>query len=184
MSLASICFPRENQADSPIDWGRAWEEHQRWLATVIRARLADREAAEDVLQEVAVAAIGQRARPTDPSKVAPWLYRVALRKVINHHRAMGRRRRLHDGIVQSGQLIDAARDPEPGEWLMRQESVASLAEGLDRVDPLDRQLLLLKYTEGWGYQQLAEYLGISMKTVEYRLLKARRALRAAIQKPN
>jgi RNA polymerase sigma-70 factor (ECF subfamily) len=40
--------------------------------------------------------------------------------------------------------------------------------------------LLLKYKEGWGYQELAEHLGITVKTVEYRLLKARRALRALL----
>jgi RNA polymerase sigma factor (sigma-70 family) len=177
-------FSAQELADSPIDWGKAWEEHRRWLATVIRSRLADREAAEDVLQEVAVAAVRQRSRPTDPAKVAPWLYRVALRQVVNHHRATGRRRRLHDGVAQSGQIRNTARDPEPGEWLMQQEATMSLSEGLSRVEPLDRQLLLLKYTEGWGYQQLSEYLGISMKTVEYRLLKARRALRAAVQDPS
>jgi len=37
---------------------------------------------------------------------------------------------------------------------------------------------MLKYTEGWGYQELSEHLGITVKTVEYRLVKARRALRA------
>jgi RNA polymerase sigma factor (sigma-70 family) len=184
MSVASMRFSAQELADSPIDWGKAWEEHRRWLATVIRSRLADREAAEDVLQEVAVAAIGQRSRPTDPAKVAPWLYRVALRQVVNHHRATGRHRRLHNGVAQSGQIRNTARDPEPGEWLMQQEATMSLSEGLSRVEPLDRQLLLLKYTEGWGYQQLSEYLGISMKTVEYRLLKARRALRAAVQDPS
>lgn len=174
-------FSPQELSDSPIDWGKAWEEHRRWLATVIRSRLADRDAAEDVLQEVAMAAIGQRSRPTDPSKVAPWLYRVALRQVVNHHRATGRRRRLHDGVAQKGGASDAAREPEPGEWLMQQEASNAVSKGLNRVDPLDRQLLLLKYTEGWGYQQLSEYLGISIKTVEYRLLKARKALRAAVQ---
>lgn len=181
MSAASMRFSAQELSESPIDWGKAWEEHRRWLATVIRSRLADREAAEDVLQEVAVAAIGQRSRPTDPSKVAPWLYRVALRQVVNHHRATGRRRRLHDGVAQTGGGSNAGREPEPGEWLMQQEACQSLSKGLSCVDPLDRQLLLLKYTEGWGYQQLSEYLGISIKTVEYRLLKARKALRAAVQ---
>lgn len=174
-------FSAQELSDSTIDWGKAWEEHRRWLSTVIRSRLADREAAEDVLQEVALAAIGQRSRPTDPAKVAPWLYRVALRQVVNHHRATGRRRKLYDGVARSGEVSPAARDVEPGEWLMKQEASRSLSEGLHRVEPLDRQLLLLKYTEGWGYQELSEYLGVSLKTVEYRLLKARKALRAAVQ---
>jgi RNA polymerase sigma-70 factor (ECF subfamily) len=170
----------ENQAESSIDWGLAWERNRRWLATVIRSRLADREAAEDVLQEVALAAVGQKARPTDPAKVAPWLYRVALRKVINHHRATGRQRRLMEGAIRAGRVEETSRDPEPGAWLMESESRGSVVRGLRQLEPQDRQLLLLKYTEGWGYQELAQHLGITVKTVEYRLLKARRALRATM----
>jgi len=180
MTVASMRFPYEDLASPPIDWGKAWEEHRRWLATVIRSRLADREAAEDVLQEVAAAAIGQQSRPTDPSKIAPWLYRVALRQVINHHRANGRRRRLVQGAIAAGQGMETSRDLEPGEQLMRLEESKSLSEAMQQMDPQDRQLLLLKYTEGWGYQELAQHLGISVKTVEYRLLKARKALRAAL----
>jgi RNA polymerase sigma-70 factor (ECF subfamily) len=63
---------------------------------------------------------------------------------------------------------------------MRLEESKSLSEAMQHMDPPDRQLLLLKYTEGWGYQELAQHLGVSVKTVEYRLLKARKALRVAL----
>lgn len=169
------------QADSTIDWGQAVEKHRRWLATVIRSRLSDPDAAEDVLQEVALAAIKQSSRPTDPSKVAPWLYRIALRKVINHHRVTGRRRRLLEGAIAAGRAEEESRENAPGEWMMRQETIGSVEDGLSKLEAQDRQLLMLKYSEGWGYQELSEHLGISMKTVEYRLLKARRALRAQLE---
>ena len=168
------------QSDSTIDWGQALETHRRWLATVIRSRLADPDAAEDVLQEVALAAIKQSSRPTDPSKVAPWLYRIALRKVINHHRVTGRRRRLLEGAIAAGRVEEESRECLPGEWMMRQEASGSVEDGLRKLEAQDRQLLMLKYSEGWGYQELSDHLGISIKTVEYRLLKARRALRAQL----
>jgi RNA polymerase sigma-70 factor (ECF subfamily) len=41
---------------------------------------------------------------------------------------------------------------------------------------------MLKYTEGWGYRELADHLGVSIKTIEYRLLRARQSLRAAINR--
>lgn len=167
----------ETVPHASIDWAKALESHRSWLATVIRARLADRQAAEDVLQEVALAAIAQSSRPTDPAKVAPWLYRIALRKVINHHRATGRRRRLLDGAIASGRVKEHSSEPGPGDWLLKSENLANVAKVLQDLSPQDRQILLLKYTEGWGYQELAEHLGISIKTVEYRLLRARKALR-------
>ncbi|MEI8211535.1 MAG: sigma-70 family RNA polymerase sigma factor [Planctomycetota bacterium] len=180
MSAVMLGFPMQNQSESTIDWGKALESNRRWLATVIRSRLADPDAAEDVFQEVALAAIRQSSRPTDPAKVAPWLYRIALRKVINHHRVTGRRRRLLEGAIAAGRADEFSRESAPGEWMLRDETSASVADGLSQLDAQDRQLLMLKYTEGWGYQELANHLGISIKTVEYRLLKARKALRARL----
>ena len=165
-------------SQSNIDWGQAIESHRRWLSTIVHARLADREAAEDVIQEVALAAISQTSRPVDPAKIAPWLYRIALRKVINHHRSTGRRKRLIEGAVNAGKGEERSPSPEPGEWLVAKENSAAVKDGLANISPADREILILKYSEGWGYQDLADHLGVTVKTIEYRLLKARNALRA------
>jgi RNA polymerase sigma-70 factor (ECF subfamily) len=178
MTAATLRFAMDVPKSASIDWAQALETNRRWLSTVVHARLSDHQAAEDVLQEVALAAIRQASKPTDPAKVAPWLYRIALRKVINHHRSTGRRRKLIDSAIATGRAVDQANDLGPGEWLMHVESRQRVSEMMDRLDPQDRQILMLKYTEGWGYQELSEHLGISIKTVEYRLVKARRALRA------
>lgn len=179
MSELALGYSRKENGMS-IDWAKALDSHRRWLETVISSRLADRQAAEDVFQEVALAAISQRSRPVDPDKVAPWLYRIALRKVINHHRVTGRRRRLMEGVMATGPGPDEMVSPSAGEWLLKEENERAVQRALGLLRPQDRQLLLLKYTEGWGYQDLAEHLGISIKTVEYRLLKARKALRAKL----
>ncbi|MFM8260920.1 MAG: RNA polymerase sigma factor [Pirellula sp.] len=83
-----------------LDWGSIFESHRRWLATIVRARLADPEAQADVLQDVALAVISQANRPESPDKIAPWLYRITLRKIVNHHRATGRRRRLMESAAK------------------------------------------------------------------------------------
>jgi RNA polymerase sigma-70 factor (ECF subfamily) len=179
MSALALRLPMEEKSDQ-IDWGIAIDRHRRWLSTVVHSRLADHQAAEDVLQEVALAAITQRSRPDDPTKIAPWLYRIALRKVINHHRSTGRRKKLLAGAADAGKGSEFSESPCPGEWLLKMESDSEVATAIQKLSSQDRQILLLKYTEGWGYQELAEHLGISIKTVEYRLLKARKALRAKL----
>ena len=63
---------------------------------------------------------------------------------------------------------------------MQVERRQNVSQEMDRLAPQDKQILMLKYTEGWGYQELSEHLGITIKTVEYRLLKARRSLRALL----
>ena len=162
------------------DWGSLFDQHQRWLLTIVRARLADPHAAADVLQEVALAAISQPNRPESQDKVAPWLYRIALRKIVNHHRASGRRRKLLHSASQQDASGRAEDSMSPCSWVLMTETQDSVRKGLEKLHPQDCQLLLLKYTEGWGYEQLASHLGVSVKTIEYRLLKARRALRSVL----
>ena len=47
----------------------------------------------------------------------------------------------------------------------------------DRLRARDRELLLLKYTEGWTCRELSERLGIPVSTAESRLDRARMNLR-------
>ena len=63
-----------------IDWAEVLPRHDRWLRTVVAARLGERQAVDEVLQEVGLTALSGSA-PRDPAAVAGWLYRVAIRKV-------------------------------------------------------------------------------------------------------
>ena len=65
MTVAAMRSLIVGQFKASIDWAEALEINQRWLATVVHASLADRQAAEDVLQEVALAAIRQNLSRAD-----------------------------------------------------------------------------------------------------------------------
>ena len=56
-----------------IDWQAALAQHDRWLRTIVLARVRERQAVDDVMQEVALAAVRQAAPLADVAKVAPWL---------------------------------------------------------------------------------------------------------------
>ncbi len=84
------------ESQTEIHWGQALEEHAPWIRTVIRSRLNEPQAVDDVMQEVALGVLKSTHRPTDPSKVAPWLYRVAIKQCLMYRRSAGRRRKLVD----------------------------------------------------------------------------------------
>lgn len=171
-------FPTTAQAvgRSEIDWGCAFEEHRRWLETVVRHRLGEPAAIEDVLQEVGLAAVRAPNRPTDTEKVAPWLYRVAVRQCLFYRRTAGRRRRFENQLSAEwpGQQEVVVT---PVDWVLADERLAMIRESLHRLPELDREILLLKYTENWTYQDLARHLGVTTNAVEHRLIKARQRLR-------
>jgi hypothetical protein len=63
-------------------------EHYKWIRTVVRSRLRDPNVVDDVLQDVTIAYLKGVSRLRDPSKLAPWLYRIAVRQVLQHRRAV------------------------------------------------------------------------------------------------
>jgi RNA polymerase sigma-70 factor (ECF subfamily) len=163
-----------------MDWKTILAQHDRWLRTILAARLREREAVEDVLQEVALAAVRQSSPIADKSKVAPWLYRLAVRQALLYRRGAGRRRKFTDRLAARTPLSSFEASADPLAWLLADERQALLREALARLCPRDVEILLLKYTDNWTYRQIANHLGISASAVESRLHRARARLRSEL----
>ncbi len=161
-----------------IDWQAALVEHNRWLRTVVLARVGQASAVDEVMQEVALAAIRQRTPLHDPGKLAPWLYRVALTQSLLYRRQQGRRRKLTNGYAERMRPTEQdGRVPDPLQWMLASEQQRLVRRALLRLPRRDAEILLLKYTENWSYRQLAERLGMSESAIESRLHRARERLR-------
>ncbi len=171
--------PFETNGRPAIDWDHALRDHDAWLRKVVRGRIGEPDAVDDLMQNVAVAALRGDRRPHDPAKVAPWLYRVAVKQCLMHRRTQGRRRKL---TVQLGRSPPGGSpvDDDPLLWLLGRERQKAVQAALARLPDIDRELLVLKHTEHWTYQQLADRLGVSVHTIEYRLLQARKRLRSEL----
>lgn len=168
----------DNSSDNAVDWQAALAEHQRWLRTIVYSRLHDRHATDDVMQEVAVAAVRQAAPLMDKTKIAPWLYRLAVRQVLLYRRKIGRQRKLLDRYVEFGRNEPAPPgSADPLEWLLADERRRLIRRALTQLPERDAEILLLKYTENWSYHQIAEHLGVSHSAVEARLHRARQRMR-------
>lgn len=161
-----------------VDWREALARHDRWLRTVIYARLGEPQAVEEVLQEVSLAAIRQQAPIQDVTKVAPWLYRLAVTQSLLYRRKQGRRRKLTDRYAQRFRPTEAdVRQLDPLGYLLADERRRQVRQAIARLPKRDAEILLLKYTEDWSYRDLAGHLGVSEGAVEARLHRARQRLR-------
>jgi RNA polymerase sigma-70 factor, ECF subfamily len=161
----------------PIDWNAALAQHDRWLRTIVLARVRERQAVDEVMQEVALAAVRQAAPLLDVAKVAPWLYRLAVRQSLLHRRKCGRKRKLEANYAEQGLPVLARDRLEPLGWLLADERRSLIRQALGQLTPRDREILLLKYTENWNYHQIAAHVGVSHSAIEARLHRARRRLR-------
>ncbi len=167
-----------NSTQTPIDWDGALRDHTSWLRSVVAARLGEPQAVEDVLQNVALAASKGGPPGLGADKVAPWLYQVAVRQTLMYRRTAGRRRKLVGGFAERVQPRESdSRESDPLEWLLAQERATCIRQAMATLHQRDREILMLKYEQGWSYHELAQHLGISHSAVEARLHRARKRLR-------
>jgi len=179
-------IPSSVRADSPgptpkIDWQAVLAEHDRWLRTVVCARLGEPQAVDDVMQEVSLAAVRQHAPLADATKVAPWLYRLAVTQSLLYRRKQGRRRRLTGDYaerVRPGE--EENREADPLTWLLADERRQLVRRAVSRLPRRDAEILLLKYSEDWSYRDMADHLGISQSALQARLHRARQRLRSEL----
>jgi len=165
----------ESTNEGATCWQSTWLRHSAWLRTVLTARLGDSVTVEEILQDVAVTAWQKRSQLSDPDKVGPWLYRIAIRKVQlfwrQNTKEKTRRRPEQLGCWQDEKQLD------PVHWMISEEAHELVRAGLKQLNAQDREVLMLKHTENWTYRELSDHIGISVDKVIYRLSRARKRLR-------
>jgi RNA polymerase sigma-70 factor (ECF subfamily) len=143
--------------------------HHFLLAVARGSEHEAREALQETLLRVA-----RHARAFDDEEgFWSWLKAVAR----NAARDAGRKRTRYRALLESFSTVaraDAAVTPATGDGRL----TALLGECLAEFDAEDRALLEGKYLHGLTIAELAQRTGLTAKTVESRLLRARRALRA------
>jgi RNA polymerase sigma-70 factor (ECF subfamily) len=175
-----VSTPEPEAVAGALDWGATLAEHERWLRRVVAARVGEPQAVDEVMQNVALAAVAQRSPLLNPGRVAVWLYRLAVRHVLIYRRKTGRQRSLVDRYAARRAVSEVDTSPSPLAWLVNDERQQLVQAALRRLAPRDAELLILKYAEGFGARELAARLGANVATIEARLHRARNRLRAEL----
>ena len=133
------------------------------------------------MQNIAMAIVKQNQALQEVNRLGAWLYQVAIRQVLMYRRSKGRKRKLR-GRLQEGFAVPGPNNSSitPEQHVIAAETQQNVRQAMDELNELDRQILMLKYSEDWSYRQLAELLGVKEDTVEYRLTKARKNLRRSL----
>lgn len=142
------------------------------------ARRLGQDVADDLLAETFLAAFRQRDRyDMARASARPWLYGIATNLIGRHRREEVR---FYRAIARTG--VDPAAEPLADEVAHRVAAQAlrgQLAAALAGLSRADRDVLLL-VTDGLGYAEAAQALGIPPGTVASRLARARKKVREAL----
>lgn len=142
------------------------------------------EDAEDLSQEAMVRATRSVERFRSEADYFTYLYRVVLNLWRNQLRS--RRRWRMVSLWGSGRRDEAGRrtlrelqdtTPGPHDHLVGREQTHRIQEGLARLDPGLRAVLILRVAEDLEYEEIAKVLDIPIGTVRSRLARARSRIR-------
>lgn len=143
------------------------------IGAFARGILSDRHRAEDVAQEVFIAAL-RRLRATDrPIAFKPWLFEITRNACIDELR---RRGRVHEVPLEGSTAESRLDGPSPQDVAEARQRLADLLGALRALPESQHRILVLRELEGLTYSQIEDRLGVSKPVVESTLFRARRRL--------
>jgi RNA polymerase sigma-70 factor, ECF subfamily len=129
-------------------------------------------AAMDIAQDTFLKLLGRIGEYRSEASFDSWLFRLVVNRCIDDQR---RRRRMAPFLEG---LLDAVRAPAESilHKLMRAETARRVQDVVARLAPEHRMVIVLRYTEGLAYDEIARIMGCSPGTVASRLNRAHKIL--------
>lgn len=136
-------------------------------------RVADPARAEELGQETFIALMRGARRYEPRALFRTYLYAIAL-KILRAERRKAAFRAMFFGTSSRAAEPHADGASEVGIWVRR---------AVAKLEPMDREMLMLREFEQLSYAEIADLLQIPVNTVRSRLFRARMALRELLEAP-
>jgi RNA polymerase sigma-70 factor (ECF subfamily) len=153
-------------------FGELFSRYSQPLSGFFRRRLADQAHAEELTQETFLAVLRASVRYEPSALFRTYLYSIGLR-ILRAYRRKAAFRATFLGHV--GPREPSTSGNADAELLLR--------EALGKLQPVDREILLLREFEQLRYAEIGELLRLPVNTVRSRLFRARMALHDLLAAP-
>lgn len=148
--------------------------YKAYVFAIILNLLPGSSDAEDIAQEVFLQVY--RSLPDyHPQNFKAWLGKITLNKALDWKRAHSKYGQQE--ILEVDYWVDENESRAPDLLLIKNENKNRLQEICRQLPPIYEQIIRQYYFESRSYAEIAERSGISVKTVESRLYRARAMLK-------
>ncbi len=143
----------------------------------------NRQAAEDVAQEVLLKIYEKKVYVNSKAKFSTWLYRVTVNAALDVARKRNRmayslnETREEDALEPAIDRIKDTQTPSPALALETKDLNALVRAEINKLPEKLRNPILLYQFEDLTYRETASVLGVTEKVIEKRLAQAKEALR-------
>jgi RNA polymerase sigma-70 factor (ECF subfamily) len=161
-------------------FGALVEPHSARLISLAGRMLGGPHQAEDAVQD-ALASVWIARHRLDPQRpVGPFLTTVVLNKCRDRLRKRKAARLI--GLDTSNEMLTVADDsPDPEEIATQRDALRRLTAEIERLPIRLREALVLVSMDDRSQAEAAALLGVSEKTVETRIYRARKRLRERLK---
>jgi len=150
------------------------EQYQTGVFHMIVDFVHDRAAAEDLTQEVFIAAFAKlSSHDAMRCRFSTWLLTIARNRSINYLRKQKRKRKkLH---------INHRPNPDPAQAMRKAEFYQQLDRALNELPQRQKRAFVLAEFQQLSYEDIAQIECISIGTVRSRLHRAKKKLRSLME---
>lgn len=129
----------------------------------------DREAAQDVTQEVFIIVYNKLYMYDKKYKFKNWLLKIARNKCIDYIRKY---KRVYEANIEDITYI-YDKNPGPEEAMEIREAKLIIRDFIGKLGDIDRQIITLKYSSGTTFIDIGEVMGMTEGAVKRRYYKIR-----------
>jgi RNA polymerase sigma-70 factor, ECF subfamily len=149
-----------------------FESHKDKVYSIALRYAGDPAAAMDIVQDTFLKLMDRIGQFRGESSFDSWLYRLVVNSCLDY------RRRQKRWMPMVDEFFDTFRAPQPTtlQELMQDERQQQVQDVVARLSPEHKMIVVLRYTEGLSYEEIADVLQCSRGTVASRLNRAHKVL--------
>src|SRR3990167_5522525 len=163
------------QLEDTVEFNEIYPKYKPFIKYCL-ARIADLPDYQDIEQEVLLRIANKCDTIQNPQAVRSWLSRLIHNLISDHFRtkqAQPERINFDDDLLEyaENQLLVDNKTPE--EISQVKEMFENLMITISDLEPIWREVLMLRELEGLSYNEIALKLGLGVGTIKSRLHRAR-----------
>ncbi|MGE3539437.1 MAG: RNA polymerase sigma factor [Candidatus Tectimicrobiota bacterium] len=146
------------------------QQYQDAIVRYCRCHIAEADKAQEIAQDVFLAVLEAMPRFRGQSSLKTWLYGIAVKKCLEAGRNGSRREHIaRDNwrLIKQGAHCDPPQGPEEVWHQVHERQL--VWQALHALRAQDRELVVLRYLEELTYDEIAQVLQLSKRTIERRL---------------
>lgn len=148
-----------------------------YLCAVVYRVIHDYEAARDVVQDIFFDLWRKRDNITIQTALRPYLRRAAVNRALNYIK----RKRIVPSDDEDAAVDIVSTVPSGQAFMEKDELETRIFEVIEALPPKCKLVFGMSRFENMSYQEIANALEISVKTVENQISKALKILRSEVQ---